>query len=100
MDSLIQSAGRCNRNWDKEKGLVNIVRLQDNKRAYSSYIYDSLLLRETEKILLRNNVLYEQDLFNMVEDYFHLLQNKKSSDDSRKLLEAVYRLNTPAMTSR
>jgi len=92
LDSLIQSAGRCNRNWSKEKGLVNIVRLQDNKRAYSSYIYDSLLLRETEKVLLKNNVLYEQDLFEMVENYFHLLQNKKSSDDSRKLLEAVYRL--------
>ncbi|MDK2897161.1 MAG: CRISPR-associated endonuclease/helicase Cas3 [Candidatus Atribacteria bacterium] len=93
LDSIIQSAGRCNRNWGTKEGLVNIIRLQDNNnRAYSSYIYDSLLLRETEKVLLKNNVLHEQELFNIVENYFYLLQNKKSSDESKDLLEAVYRL--------
>ena len=92
LDSLIQSAGRCNRNWSKEEGLIHVIRLRDDKRTYSSYIYDSLLLRETEKVLLKSNFLQEQDFFGMVENYFHLLQNKKSSDESRELLEAIYRL--------
>ncbi|MGB4412119.1 MAG: CRISPR-associated helicase Cas3' [Candidatus Atribacteria bacterium] len=100
LDSLIQSAGRCNRNWSKEEGLINVIRLRDDKRTYSSYIYDSLLLRETEKVLLKSNFLQEQDFFGMVENYFHLLQNKKSSDESRELLEAIYRLRYSSTDQR
>lgn len=89
LDSINQSAGRCNRNWGK-KGEVIVVSLKDEKRLYSSYIYDGVLLDMTRRILQKKDVIEEKDFLELIESYYSQMQDKKSSDRSRELLCAVY----------
>jgi CRISPR-associated endonuclease/helicase Cas3 len=89
LDSINQSAGRCNRNWGK-KGEVIVVSLKDEKRLYSSYIYDDVLLDMTRRILQKKEIIEEKDFLELIESYYREMQDKKSSDRSRELLSAVY----------
>lgn len=91
LDSINQAAGRCNRNWSG-KGEVIVVSLKDERRLYSSYIYDSVLLDITRKILERYKVIEEKEFLKIIEDYYGEVQQRKSSDKSRELLEAVYKM--------
>jgi len=92
LDSITQSAGRCNRNWRNEKGEVNIISLKDEKKNYSSYIYDSILLDITRKILTDNKVISEKDYLGIIEKYYYEITEKKSKDISKDLLNAIYSL--------
>jgi len=52
LDSLIQIAGRCNRNGERPRGTVRIVSLTDGLqgRAFAAYVYDPILLDVTRTI--------------------------------------------------
>ncbi|MDI3535044.1 MAG: CRISPR-associated endonuclease/helicase Cas3 [Thermosediminibacterales bacterium] len=91
LDSINQAAGRCNRNWGK-KGEVIVVSLRDENRRYSSYIYDSILLDITRRILEKYKTISEKQFLELIDDYYKELLEKKSSDESRKLLFAVYKM--------
>src|SRR5262249_60551140 len=45
LDSLIQVAGRCNRNGERERGRVEVVRVRedDREQEFAGYIYDEVL---------------------------------------------------------
>jgi CRISPR-associated endonuclease/helicase Cas3 len=90
LDSLSQSAGRCNRNMEKEKGeffLINLVN-EKNKPYYSS-IYDPVLCLITEEILKGKKIFSEPEFTALVEDYFREVWNRISPDISKKIEEAV-----------
>jgi CRISPR-associated endonuclease/helicase Cas3 len=90
LDSISQSAGRCNRNWRNQRGEVNIISLKDDRKNYSSYVYDPILLDTTKKILMDNNTIVEKNYLSIIEKYFYELTEKKSKDESRDLLKAIY----------
>ena len=82
LDSIIQTAGRCNRNGSKQKGVVNIISLvNDNGKAYSSFVYHSLLLSTTKEVIKDLVCVSEKD-FNLSssKNYFELI-SKRSFDD-------------------
>ncbi|MCM8901265.1 CRISPR-associated helicase Cas3' [Caldicoprobacter algeriensis] len=91
LDSINQAAGRCNRNGMR-KGEVIVVSLKDERRSYASYVYDSVLLDITRKILQGRDLVAERDFLNIIEEYYVQVQAKKSNDLSRELLEAVYKM--------
>lgn len=91
LDSIIQAVGRCNRNWGK-KGETIVVYLKDENRSYASYIYDSLLLDITSRILSKREVIEEREFWDVVNSYYLEVQKKKSSDISNEFINAVYRL--------
>ncbi|MBM7582844.1 CRISPR-associated endonuclease/helicase Cas3 [Caldicoprobacter guelmensis] len=91
LDSINQAAGRCNRNGMR-KGEVIVVSLKDERRSYASYVYDSVLLDITRKILQGRDFVAERDFLNIIEEYYVQVQAKKSNDLSRELLEAVYKM--------
>jgi len=92
LDSLNQSAGRCNRNG-KGKGLFFIVSLKDSKgKKYASYIYDPVLLDITEKILLKKHEIKEKEFLKLLEEYYFMLQEKTTQAESKEIIEAVCRL--------
>jgi len=91
LDSINQAAGRCNRNG-KNQGEVIVVSLTDDKRRYSSYIYDDVLLDITGKMLEKNDCIREKDFLNIIDNYYKTMQEKMASDKSRQLLSAVYKL--------
>jgi len=91
LDSIIQAVGRCNRNWT-QKGETIVVYLRDENRTYASYIYDSLLLEITAKILSQKEIIEEKEFWDIVELYYLEVQKKKSSDISKDFINALYRL--------
>ena len=93
LDSINQSAGRCNRNGLSTGGEIRIVNLRDERRNYASYIYDSTLMDKTTKVLRGKEVIEEVEFLNLIEEYYRLISDAKSDDESRKILKAFYRLN-------
>jgi len=92
LDSINQSAGRCNRNWNG-KGKVYIVSLIDEKgQRYSRYIYDRILLDITREILSKYDIVREQELLKIIEKYYHEVSERMSSSEAKKLLDAIYAL--------
>ncbi|MCX7795053.1 MAG: CRISPR-associated helicase Cas3' [bacterium] len=91
LDSIIQAVGRCNRNWEK-KGETIVIYLKDENRSYASYIYDSLLLEITAKILSNREVIEEREFWDIINSYYLEVQKKKSSDISTEFINAIYRL--------
>ena len=94
IDSINQAAGRCNRNWinKDEKGEVIIVSLKDEKGLYADYIYDKVMIDITKKMLLTYEEISENEFLNIIEAYYKEMQKRKSSQISKDLIEAVYKL--------
>ena len=93
IDSIIQTAGRCNRNNTQDKGLVKVVSLvNENDKKFSSMIYDSILLNNT-KDLLKNIQSCSENEFNLLTSnkYNELLLEHGSQD--KELLKTLNILN-------
>lgn len=88
LDSIIQCAGRCNRNNKKEMGKVNIISLiNENKKLYSGFIYEKLLLDNTRYILKNRNIIQEKDFnFKASKDYFKNIKKRGSQVDVESIL--------------
>ncbi|MGH7799630.1 MAG: CRISPR-associated helicase Cas3' [Thermodesulfobacteriota bacterium] len=97
LDSINQSAGRCNRNGLSLGGEIRVVRLRDEKtgRDYATYIYNknSILLDNTKKILSGKKEISESEFLGLIDDYYKLIVDAKSDQKSREILEAFYKLN-------
>lgn len=99
LDSLVQTAGRCNRSGNKEKGVVNVISLKnENGKSYSSFIYDSLLLNKTKEVLTSLNQISEKE-FNLAaaKNYFKLIYNSGTQDDY--LIKIIKNLRFPEIPS-
>ncbi|WP_308574347.1 CRISPR-associated helicase Cas3' [uncultured Methanosphaera sp.] len=94
IDSLIQTAGRCNRNNKKQKGEVNIIKLEnENKKQYNKFIYDQTLLDITENITKQYKQISEKEFNNTtLNKYYKEIKDKKSQDKSNELIEALEKL--------
>jgi CRISPR-associated endonuclease/helicase Cas3 len=81
LDSLIQIAGRCNRNGRPERGVVEIVWLQedDNNRTFESYIYDPIQIQATRQILRDKEAIDEEDVYALTVAYFKQLADRKDT---------------------
>lgn len=96
LDSIIQTAGRCNRNYDEKKGEICILLLKDeNNRFFYSYIYDPILMDITKKILTKVNGKISEKNFTLkfANDYYRLLKERGSSDDSEEMIDSLKRLD-------
>lgn len=90
LDSVIQAIGRCNRNWRKEqKGVCNLVLLEDERKIYASYIYDVLLLNITHKILSKERTIEEKNFLDIVNLFYDNVTKKKSDDKSKEFINAI-----------
>ncbi|HEK25351.1 MAG TPA: CRISPR-associated helicase Cas3' [Hydrogenobaculum sp.] len=89
MDSLNQSAGRCNRNMEKtgEFRIVNLI--DENGKNYSEKIYDKILLNLTKEILKDKRMLSEKEFIMLIESYFKEVHKRISNDESSNIIEAI-----------
>jgi len=100
LDSIIQTAGRCNRHNEKEKGEVVIIVLEDKERnKFHSYIYDSVLTSITNELLkdlffLDSSKVLDEQAFTLkaINEYFLKVKERGSEQPSREFLEKVERL--------
>lgn len=92
LDSIIQAAGRANRNGEKGISRVFIMQLKDerskNRRLFSSYIYDRIAVDEVTKPLL-NNDFEEKEYLKLINDYFRKMKELKSTSESLSLLKSI-----------
>jgi CRISPR-associated endonuclease/helicase Cas3 len=100
LDSLNQSAGRCNRNGERSVGEVRVVKLKNEKNEeFARKIYDDIiLLNTTEKLLKNLSELSEEELLELIDKYYEMVWDKKSQGESKKLLESVKQLKYEDLT--
>jgi CRISPR-associated endonuclease/helicase Cas3 len=95
-DSIVQSAGRCNRNGLKDKGYVNLIKLiddhnDDHNRYFYSYIYDSVLCSITDELIKDFSNIEEKEIFELISRYYRLTKERKVQD--KELINALKSLN-------
>lgn len=89
MDSINQSAGRCNRNGLKGKGVVKLF------NSGKSRIYDAILMRITQNILTEMpEEIAENSFYSINQNYFKQVQKSISevSDEADALKKAIKQL--------
>lgn len=92
LDSINQSAGRCNRNG-MAKGKVYVYSLEnDQKKPYASYIYDPVLLYITRNILEEHPLIYERELLAIIDEYYQECGKRKSQEIATAIKEALTKL--------
>ncbi|ADL43516.1 CRISPR-associated HD domain protein [Caldicellulosiruptor obsidiansis OB47] len=101
LDSIIQAAGRANREGKNAKSKVTVVELvsEERGRLFTTEVYDSLLIDVTRKILSQFQKVDESKFAELILEYYKELVRRgvieTTSDDretSQKFLEAIYRL--------
>jgi CRISPR-associated endonuclease/helicase Cas3 len=101
LDSINQSAGRCNRNGERSIGEVRVVNLKNEKNeefAFANKIYDLVLLGTTKKLLKNSSELREEELLELIDKYYEMVWNKISQGESKELLESVKQLDYEHLT--
>lgn len=94
IDSIIQCAGRCNRNSGGNIGEVYIKSIIDqNGRPFSNYIYGSTLINISKDLLSKENIIYEKGYYELINEYFRVIKENKSQQESRDYIESILNLN-------
>jgi CRISPR-associated endonuclease/helicase Cas3 len=91
MDSINQVAGRCNRGSSKkEKGLVSVFILKDDRKEFYKYIYDPFLIEKTLEILrLREGPIKESEFLELNNMYFKAVKRGMGEKDSKDSLDCI-----------
>lgn len=91
LDSIVQCAGRCNRNGtSNEKGMLILKNLKDEKsRFYWQYIYDSMLVNATIETIGKIKKESEAIFVSRVEDYYNIIYNRSNQENIFSYLEKL-----------
>lgn len=93
LDSIFQSAGRCNRNATHKKGEVKVFSLLDaNGKRYASYIYSKADLDTTRNLLTQQELFRESEFYDLANNYFATI-SQTPKDESLFILEEIKKLN-------
>ncbi|MEM2915531.1 MAG: CRISPR-associated helicase Cas3', partial [Candidatus Bathyarchaeia archaeon] len=97
LDSIVQVAGRCNRNWRTSIGQVYVLRIADEKgREDSKKIYGKILPQITLELIGDRKYVSERELVEIVESYYKDVSyrvNVEKHPESMEVLEKITRLN-------
>lgn len=90
IDSIIQCAGRCNRNNKNEIGDVHVYSIIDEKgKSYAKYVYGNTLIDISERLLKGKEKIDEEEYFKFINEYFNMIKQNKSKEESRKYIESI-----------
>lgn len=80
LDSLIQIAGRCNREGNnKSRGIIEIIDIVDEGKRYSEMIYDEVHLSVTRSLLETYKEIQEENMLSLANCYFQKLSDLKDT---------------------
>ncbi len=89
-DSIVQVAGRCNRNALKDIGEVFVFHHKTDGRSDASIIYGVVLKEAGENILKRYSSINEEEFYKLTKEYFEDVRKRGKSDED--ILEGVRKL--------
>ncbi len=93
LDSIIQSAGRCNRNGGKARGKVHIYKMADESdKIYGRYVYGHTLLGITENLLKDKLSIQEKEYLYLINNYFEDVSQNMSNHVSQKFIYSMNNL--------
>lgn len=88
LDSIIQSAGRCNRHGNVQKGIVNLWSLVDNNHGKLwKRVYDPVLIDATKEVLAGKPSIEEKEFLALGKNYFKIISERTESDNIDDLLK-------------
>ncbi len=94
LDSIIQAAGRCNRNETKSISRVVLFELVKDRKPYWKYIYDETLVQATLKSLKAGTyIVSESSLHNVSTQYYEYLKEATTHDKSKLIINNLSGLN-------
>ncbi|OGH08140.1 MAG: hypothetical protein A2W22_00075, partial [Candidatus Levybacteria bacterium RBG_16_35_11] len=86
LDSIFQVCGRCNRNGEKKEGVVEIVKLESDKKLFSEMVYDDILLGCTSFSVAGNLEIFEEKFYQFGFRYFESVRGQLGQ--SMKILKS------------
>jgi len=95
IDSIVQTAGRCNRNGHRKasESPFFVYRIIDDRREfvteYAKHVYGDVSIEIAKSLLDKDNL----DISSLVNDYFLEIQNRRSNQESKKLNMDISKLN-------
>ncbi len=92
LDSIIQVAGRCNRNKRLDNAEMHLVNLTNEKGSSFTKIYDPILLNIVNTLFEngKENIIPEVDFVELIDNYFKLAKAKSATQS--KLIDSIYDL--------
>jgi len=95
LDSIIQVAGRCNRNKRNKIGKVEVVDLckvneRGEEKKYADYIYDKDLLKIVQELFVDKTEIMETEFLELINEYFK--EARAKSQEETKLIKSIYEL--------
>lgn len=94
IDSIIQVAGRGNREWSPYCSKVYVYNLKDSTRPYSAMVYGSIHYNRSKELLHGYNEILESEYYSLVDEFFTKLKEGYSDvDESENLILAMQELN-------
>jgi len=92
IDSLIQVAGRCNREGKKDMGEIFVIHLDDEANKVYRGIHISTAIEVLREIVGQNGEVQEEEFIELVELFFRKIKYKVRKKDSEDILEAILNL--------
>lgn len=90
IDSIIQCAGRCNRNNKNIIGDVYIYSIVDETgKNFGNYVYGNSLINISKEILQNKGKILEKEYYRVINDYFAKVKQNKSKEVSTKFIESI-----------
>lgn len=81
LDSIVQVAGRCNRNMRRESGTVTVAEIVDeNGKPFAPSVYGKVLLSKTEETLLGLKEFSESDIPEILSKYYRKVSSSISQE--------------------
>jgi CRISPR-associated endonuclease/helicase Cas3 len=95
LDSIIQCAGRGNRNFEKDlcNVYVNLM-VNENNNSFGSMVYGKTLINITKDIFRGSEFIYENSYFELIQKYFEMVDsNVENEDASNGFLKSIKKLH-------
>jgi len=98
LPSLVQAAGRVNRNFAEALGALTLVLfLREGEKNTRGSIYPPTLQKLTDDLLKAKEVWLESDLLQLIKDYYQQMFAQNSYEANKQMIADAYEGDWPAL---